>query len=571
MSFVSSAKHVLQYELEACKDNNPLEQLRIFENYQKAVIGHFLKQWKEKQLYAGFRTWLEKDHQLKSARLEVRAQKILMVCDDTEDDTTRTNQSTVASTLQTRTPKEVADVINWLHLWQTETLSLAELNPASLQHLGHTVGPILCRSPSNIDVFHDSDPSDTLGIWLILSGTVTLLVDANDPSKNVLLEKGEKFTSYSLSLQSLPFTRAVQDEQFNCHVGFSAVAAAVGTTSVLFISKHCLRDSIGILLTARKNRKNRSSTMEKFVQLLIGNKYSSSSSSSSTTATTAATTQLQDTVHRLAKAATVEQLNRKSIVRPRPLHLGVLETGTFTVYTATTKSKSKSNSKSNPSTASTSKKTTSAQKTQVAVITELGSIIHCSASEANKKKSKKLQFTLFEHEIVVSSSVASVVWVPLVSLDNSGDTLRTALSSIVEKQARQRQDRSNAATSTLNHVSQHATNQRRQQAADVLADANLQAEELKAHISEFMDWKNKADEEMCFDALDLSPARPSLSVVSPTKSRWTWNHQERDLVGKSGSGGSGVWDGKSGDGWNPSAGVPKGGSKSKYVVRKTYD
>ena len=108
----------------------------------------------------------------------------------------------------------------------------------------------------------------------------------------------------------------------------------------------------------------------------------------------------------------------------------------------------------------------------------------------------------------------------------------------MKTQASQRVDRSNNAATTLNNVSRTEKDRRRKQAANILTEANTKAEDLKQHISEFMDWKNKADADMHFADLNLSPTRPSLSVVSPTKTRWTWNHNDRDLAG-GGSGESG--------------------------------
>jgi hypothetical protein len=151
--------------------------------------------------------------------------------------------------------------------------------------------------------------------------------------------------------------------------------------------------------------------------------------------------------------------------------------------------------------------------------------------------------------------------IALNSLDgtsSSSSTLRKALSSILEKQAKQRLDRTNAAASTLNNLSVSERNRRRAKAANILQEANTKAENLKKHIASFMDWKKEADEEMSFSDLDLSPARPSLSVVSPVRSRWTWNHQQRDLKNESSR------SSQNSNNRNKS-------SPSKYAVRKTYN
>ena len=75
-------------------------------------------------------------------------------------------------------------------------------------------------------------------------------------------------------------------------------------------------------------------------------------------------------------------------------------------------------------------------------------------------------------------------------------------------------------------------------AADGLDGELSRAKQLEQHVSEFMDWKKDLDKEMDFGSLQMmsSPARPSLTVVSPPrksgaspKPRWSWSHQQRDL------------------------------------------
>jgi hypothetical protein len=302
-------------------------------------------------------------------------------------------------------------------------------------------------------------------------------------------------------------------------------------TEILFITKDCFIKSIGLILLKRKTELDRSKKIERFLKLLVGNKFNDDSDIS------------LNIINRLTNASFLEKFNRKSTVQPKSLHLGIADEGTFTVY-----AKSKSDKPG--------------QRTQVAVITEVGGIVSCTAEDANdNKKIAKKGFTRFEHEIVVSSSEASIIWIPLNSLDgtsSSSSTLRKALSSILEKQAKQRLDRTNAAASTLNNLSVSERNRRRAKAANILQEANTKAENLKKHIASFMDWKKEADEEMSFSDLDLSPARPSLSVVSPVRSRWTWNHQQRDLKNESSR------SSQNSNNRNKS-------SPSKYAVRKTYN
>jgi hypothetical protein len=568
VQFVSLARHTLNHSLNQLKDTDLDGRLRAFETYQGSVIGHFLEVWKHKLLYQGLRHWLDIDYKYKIQLLDERAANILRdphavpppppptsskqqddlpkhqnaqeEADET-DETNETNETDETDetlhqqktdvplfTHTKRTPEQIQDVIAWLKVRYADTLSLVSLDDKGLLHLGTTVGHILTKKPGE-RIVHDSDPVNTLGCWMVLSGTVVVSIDSKQPSSTISMGPGEKCTSKVLGLHSVHFEAASNDELFHCHAGFTAKAGDE-VAKVLFISQTCLIGSIGVTLMQRKNRSDRIKTLKKFVRLLVGKRYDD---------------QQDLTLERLASQASVEQLSRKSIVKPRSSYLGLAEEGTFTVYT-------------------TCKSDKPGQRTQVAVITEIGSIVHCSAEEANGNRRGKKQYTLFQHQVVVSSSQAVVVWVPLACLDNNGSSssasvLRTALSQIVETQAIQRVDRSNNAATTLNNVSRTEKDRRRKQAANILTEANSKAEDLKQHISEFMDWKNKADADMNFGDLDLTPARPSLCVVSPTKTRWTWNHNDRDLAGGGG--------GDSGGGKNR---IGKS-SPSKYAVsRNTY-
>jgi hypothetical protein len=562
--FVSKARSTMDYRLKQCKENDHDGRLAIFEEYSKSVIGHFLNQWRSRQLMDGMRRWLHIDFKYRIQLLDERVTKTLLhpasktLLNNDQNATTEKEEQKEQEEQEereeqeeqeevqvfydnsSRTMKEIEDVIEWLQLWYKDKLLLSQLNKSGLQHLGEAVGPICAYKPGQ-RIFHDSDPPNTLGLWVVLSGSVTLstAVDSKKTPKNVVLNSGDKFTSKLLTLQSKDFSCACADEEFDCYDGFMACSTNKmlrkstddEMTEILFITKDCFIKSIGLILLKRKTELDRSKKIERFLKLLVGNKFNDDSDIS------------LNIINRLTNASFLEKFNRKSTVQPKSLHLGIADEGTFTVY-----AKSKSDKPG--------------QRTQVAVITEVGGIVSCTAEDANdNKKIAKKGFTRFEHEIVVSSSEASIIWIPLNSLDgtsSSSSTLRKALSSILEKQAKQRLDRTNAAASTLNNLSVSERNRRRAKAANILQEANTKAENLKKHIASFMDWKKEADEEMSFSDLDLSPARPSLSVVSPVRSRWTWNHQQRDLKNESSR------SSQNSNNRNKS-------SPSKYAVRKTYN
>ena len=534
-------------------------RLRVFEMYQESVVGYFLEQWTNKLLYAGFRHWIDQDYSYKIQLLDERVAKILLDPSNKQQDVSGEVYLAPTETKTKRTPVQIQDVIDWLTVRYTDTLLLSTLEEQGLQHLGTTVGHILTIQPGET-IFQDSDgPITSLGCWLVLSGTVVVSIDPNQPSKNISMGCGQKFTSKALCLQSVHFEAATKDELFQCPAGFTARAnedTRDEKCKVLFISKACFIGSIYHCILSRKNQIHRFKTIKTFVVGLVGNKGSNKGSGISDH-------EQELTINRLASQASVEHLNRKSIVKPRSQYLGIAEEGTFTVY-ATLKCKHDKQG----------------QRTQVAVMNDIGSIVHCSAKEANCNKviAKRTKFTRFDHQVVVSSSHAVVVWVPLVLVylgnstnSTSNSALRTALSQIVEIQAVQRKNRSNAATATLTKVfNQTDKDRRRQKKTRTLSDANAKAECLKQHISEFMDWKNKADADMDFGGLDLSPTRPSLSVVSPTQARWTWNHSNRDFAGGSSARSSGESEGGA---RNSRMGKAGKASPSKYAVpsgRKTY-
>ena len=144
----------------------------------------------------------------------------------------------------------------------------------------------------------------------------------------------------------------------------------------------------------------------------------------------------------------------------------------------------------------------------------------------------------FAHRTQVTSATATVVYISLSALElgPGNHSLRTKLANIVSKQSTQRQKRLESAQGVLKTMdeSAEADQDRRRSAVESLSNGLEQAEALKAHVNDFMDWKKDLDKSMDFNDLNLSPARPSLSVTSPTKSsgpRWSWSHQQRDLTG----------------------------------------
>jgi hypothetical protein len=473
MSFLQQAKASMKYALSQIKDDDHDGLLQIFERFQKVVIGGVLDGWKNRYTHAAFRRWLIADTEQKLSLLDQRATGVMML------------DSTAV-----RTKEQTTDVLNFLKTWFNESLLLDELEniQSTCEHLSSSAGPLFDRQNSE-RIFQDSDPVKTLGLWLIIKGEVCL----SRPTSEVVLSRGHKFTSNMLISLHPEFSNASDDTEFLCHVGSSARASGAEGCQVLFISRDAYNGSIGKLMVRRKEFNQRARTLQKCMLILMGKKYDSS-----------------EVANRLAEMAEVERLPRRATVCGRPNHFGILESGSLKVFSP------------KPS------------KQQIATIHEVGGIVFCNAQEAsNTKKKKKRQFTTFAHDIiVVDSSESTIVWCPLSA---ANERVRTTLSNITEAQAIQRQSRANSSTSTLKGVHVAETERRRQRAADKLESANSQASNLSAHVAEFLDWKKKADEDMAFSDLDLSPARPSLTVVSPSKSRWSWSHNQRDLKGDTGS------------------------------------
>ena len=499
-SFVKAAKATMKYSLDQCKDDDHDQILMIFENYQRIIISGVLASWKNKQQRSSLSRWLDADRELKLVLLNKRAR--LLLADPSKPppqplETLEPPPTTVTTTtnniIDRTTTENLKDVIDWLKLNFSETLAMAELSTIkeydALEHLATHVGPIR-NIASGSRIFSDSDTPTSLGMWLVVSGDVVLSVDTKDPSKDIKLEQGGLFTSKILTFQSEQFACAANDEDFACFAGSGARSGKDGAC-VLHFSRLAYLKSIGKLMVRRKERSSRKVVIKAFIQILMGKKYNA-----------------QEAAEHLAGISSVERLPRKATVTHRPLHFAVLQEGTLTV----------------------SKKDSG--KTQIAVINEIGSIVHCRAEEANtNKKRARKAFTEFEQIVKVNSSKCIIVWIPLNGLDSTigGTSLRSKLVKITEAQAVQRQNRTNNSIGTLQNVDNAETERRRKRAADILTEAEGKATDLSKHVAEFMDWKKGLDEEMNFSDLKLSPARPSLSVTSPNKSRFSWSHQQRDF------------------------------------------
>ena len=506
MSFkvVSMAKRVMEHSLSQVKDGDHDALLQIYELYQTTVVRGIIGTWHRRQLHASLRRWIDADILLKQALIETRVKDLLT------DSTSYDDVKPAVKSQSLRTNEQVKDIVDWLKLSFTESLmleDLAALDNNSLSNMGRMVGPIH-HYESGHRIFHDSDSPNTLGLWLVMSGSVTLSVDSQEPLLDPVLESGDKFTSKCLCSLQEDFACAANDKDFQCHKGYTARASGESGAQVLHISRDAYLSSLGKLIKQKSDMVLRSQTIHRCLEMLMGKKYVVQA----------------ELVEKLAEKAVVEKLPRKANVRKRSDYFGILEQGACTVFTSNKSGK-------------TAGSCSAQNKKQVAVISEVGAVASCSAEEANtnKKRSRK-GFTQFEHALVVSSSEAVLVWIPLSTLDGAGNSVRSELATISERQAKQRSDRNKSANGILKGVGDAETGRRRNKAAQVLKDANLQAQVLKAHVAEFMDWKKDLDEDMSFSDLDLSPARPSLSVVSPTKSqRWSWSHNQRNFEGNANS------------------------------------
>ena len=344
----------------------------------------------------------------------------------------------------------------------------------------------------------------------------------------------------SLVLTDSLLLKATKDSKLMCFGGFQANAGAGGAI-LLKLKREVFSASLGTVVFARSEKRANLESIRRFLTGILLDKKTSISQ-----------TTLTNLIGRLADSATAIESSRQAMLTSRAGHLGILRTGSVSIIAKRTGLRSGSEKMAvisdpgsivNYHSSGSSRKDkgsdqTSGDQALSQYVAVSGGSLGVGAAGSNSKKRVKRKKTTFAHQTQVTSATATVVYVPLSALEvGSGNhSLRTKLANIVSEQNTERLKRLESAQGVLKNMdkSAEADHDRRRSALKSLSSGLKQAEALKAHVNDFMDWKKDLDKSMEFDDLNLSPARPSLTVTSPSKltgPRWSWSHQQRDLTG----------------------------------------